>query len=236
MAAIGKRTLHFYFDFISPYAYFSWRRLNPFCEKHNLQLQVHPVVFGKLLDSWGQLGPAEVAPKREWLFRSCYRYASMNSFAFNPPKLHPFNPLLALRLVLLKRETTELQHAIIDAIFKAGWSGGADLSDPNTLTNILDTHVLSDGSGTQLVADAQTNIEVKDALRMETSKAIEQGVFGVPTFIVNNELFWGNDQFDQMELVLSGQDPLLSVELSNFSDRKRGIDRKHFLATKDAKL
>ncbi|MCV6590075.1 MAG: DsbA family protein [Marinobacterium sp.] len=82
------RTLHFYFDYLSPYACFSWRALQSLSESHDLILEAHPVVFGKLLDHWGQLGPAEVPPKKAALYRYCDRYAKLHGFAFNPPACH----------------------------------------------------------------------------------------------------------------------------------------------------
>ena len=57
-----SKPIHFYFDFISPYAYFAWRNLPSLAEKYNRPIDAHPVVFGKLLDKWGQLGPAEILP------------------------------------------------------------------------------------------------------------------------------------------------------------------------------
>ncbi|MDA1372543.1 MAG: DsbA family protein [Proteobacteria bacterium] len=55
--------LDFYFDFLSPFAFFAWRDISPLCEKYQLELRVHPIVFGKLLDHWGQLGPGVIIPK-----------------------------------------------------------------------------------------------------------------------------------------------------------------------------
>ena len=72
---MNARRLDFYFDYLSPYAYFSWRRLQPLCLQHNLELRPHPVVFGKLLDHWGQRGPAEIPPKKASVYQYCYRYA-----------------------------------------------------------------------------------------------------------------------------------------------------------------
>ena len=90
--------IHFYFDFISPYSYFAWLKLPGLAKKYNREIEAHPVVFGKLLDKWGQLGPAEIPPKQSWLNQYCLRYAALNGFEYNPPKEHPFNPWAALRM------------------------------------------------------------------------------------------------------------------------------------------
>ena len=112
-------SLDFYFDYLSPFAYFSWLKIEKFCEQFQLELRAHPVVFGKLLDHWGQLGPAEIPPKSQWAGRYCMRYAALAGFDYSPPKYHPFNPLPSLRMSLTQVSESD-QHAIISAIFKTG--------------------------------------------------------------------------------------------------------------------
>ena len=128
--------IYFYFDFISPYSYFAWRKLPALAKKYNREIEARPIVFGKLLDKWGQLGPAEIPPKNSWLNEYCLRYAAINEFEFNPPKTHPFNPLAALRMSL-KEVSGADQLKVIDVIFKGGWSQGADLGDLSTLISLL---------------------------------------------------------------------------------------------------
>lgn len=215
------RTLHFYFDYLSPYAYFSWRALQPLCQRYQLRLVPHPVVFGKLLDHWGQLGPAEVAPKKAALYRYCYRYAAISGFDFNPPHCHPFNPLPALRLSLAE-VSGEKQTALISAIFDAGWSQGADLSCLSTLSTIAQNI----GLNPAVALDSITRQDTKDLLHRETEQAIARGVFGVPTLIIDDELFWGHDQLAHIELYLQGEDPLDHNKVATMLERERGIDRK----------
>ena len=73
-----SKIIHFYFDFISPFAFFAWRKLPLLANRYNYKVECHPVVFGKLLDKWGQLGPAEIPSKRNWLYQYCIRYATIN--------------------------------------------------------------------------------------------------------------------------------------------------------------
>ena len=120
---MALKSIHFYFDYISPFAYFTWRRLPTLAKKYRCKIKAHPVVFGKLLDKWGQLGPAEISSKRSWMNRYCLRYAALNKFEYNPPKKHPFNPLPALRMSL-KQVSGNDQFQVIDAIFEGGWSLG----------------------------------------------------------------------------------------------------------------
>ena len=214
--------IHFYFDFISPYAYFAWRKLPALAKKYNREIEAHPVVFGKLLDKWGQLGPAEIPPKRNWLNEYCLRYAALNGFKYNPPKKHPFNPLAALRMSL-KEVSGDDQLRVIDSIFKGGWSHGADLGDLSTLISLLTKESIDGKSLSEKILD----LNIKELLINETSFAIEKGVFGVPTIIIDDNLFWGNDQMDHIELLLDGKDPL-DRERLNDQERPRAIDRKAF--------
>ena len=217
---MATKSIHFYFDYISPFAYFAWRQLPSIAEKYNRRIEAHPVVFGKLLDHWGQLGPAEIAPKRNWLHQFCLRYAVVNGFEYNPPKYHPFNPLAALRMSLAEVSGTH-QHRLITAIFESGWSRGKDLSDLPTLISLMDEQGL-DGA---YLSEEIANAEVKNLLVNETATAIEKGVFGVPSMIVDGNLFWGNDQMEHIELVLADKDPLGSDQ-RNALERPRAIDRK----------
>ena len=219
---MATKSIHFYFDYISPFAYFAWRQLPSIAEKYNRRIEAHPVVFGKLLDHWGQLGPAEIAPKRNWLNQFCLRYAVVNGFEYNPPKYHPFNPLAALRMSLAEVSGTH-QHRLITAIFESGWSRGKDLGDLPTLISLMDEQGL-DGA---YLSEEIANAEVKNLLVNETATAIEKGVFGVPSMIVDGNLFWGNDQMEHIELVLADRDPLGSHQ-RNALERPRAIDRKSF--------
>ena len=214
--------IHFYFDFISPYAYFAWRKLPALAKKYNREIEAHPIVFGKLLDKWGQLGPAEIPPKRNWLNEYCFRYAALNGFKYNPPKKHPFNPLAALRMSL-KEVSGDDQLRVIDSIFEEGWSHGADLGDLSTLTSLLTRQSIDGETLSKKVSES----EIKELLIDETTYAIEKGVFGVPTIIIDDNLFWGNDQMDHIELLLDGKDPL-DRERLNDQERPRAIDRKAF--------
>ncbi len=215
------RRLDFYFDFISLYAYFAWRRLLPMCDERGVELVVHPVVFGKLLDHWGQLGPAEVPPKKTFVYQSAYRYAALHGFEFDPPRSHPFNPLPALRTAL-PEVSGDAQRVVVSAIFEAGWSHGAEIGTPESLGPILDRAGL-DGAA---LLHAASLPAAKAGLRAQTDAAIAHGVFGVPTMRLGELLFWGNDQLDHVALALDGRDPLDAARVDAMLARPRAIDRK----------
>lgn len=168
-----------YFDFISPFAYLAFHRLQTL--PGGVEVRFHPVLFAGLLKHWGQKGPAEIPPKREWTFRWLHWLARQQATPFRPPPRHPFVPLPFLRLCLAAGNRRDAVAAIFDAI----WAQGADAEDQRTVQRLA----------TRLGVDQQRidAPEIKQALHDNTNSAIARGVFGVPTLFVDEELFWGVD-------------------------------------------
>jgi 2-hydroxychromene-2-carboxylate isomerase len=196
-------TIRFYFDYVSPNAYLASTQLPKVAERHGFAIEPVPVLFAGLLEAHGQLGPAEVPAKIRWMSRNNLRKAALLRVALNPPAFHPFNPLLALRVSSLPREARQ-RSALIGALFDAVWVRGLHVSDAAVVEQLADEVGLE---GAALVAEAE-RAECKARLREQTDDAIARGVFGVPTMQVGQELFWGYDDFPQLELFLAGKDPL----------------------------
>src|SRR5262245_20848683 len=157
------RRVDLYFDFISPYSYFAWKRLRPLCATAGAEVIAHPTLFAGLLNRWGQLGPAEIPPKRRFLFSDCVRVAALSGVPFAGVKFHPFNPLTALR-VALAEVGGDRQHDVIEALFHAGWGAGIDLGSPDELAAALDG---AGFDGRALIEKAALP-EVKEALKKNT--------------------------------------------------------------------
>ncbi|WP_437331006.1 2-hydroxychromene-2-carboxylate isomerase [Sorangium sp. So ce381] len=218
----------FYFDYISGYAYFAWLRIQEICDRRGVVLDIHPVLFAGLLEHWGQLGPAEIPPKREWAYKDAFRHARLHGIELSCPRYHPFNPLLALRLSLREVAGAE-QRRVVDAIFRAGWGQGIDLGSPDELAGALD----SEGLDAAALIERASAPAAKEALRQGTERAVGRGVFGVPTTFVGDELFWGSDRMDHVELALDGRDPLDHARVREALARPRGADRRKVRATGD---
>lgn len=215
-----QRQIDFYFDYLSPYAYLCWARLPEFCAELGLDLRLHPVLFPGLLNHWGQLGPAEIVPKRAFVFRDCARIAARHDIPLVGPKSHPYRPLLPLRLSLPSVAGSR-QAEVVAAIFKAGWAEGIELSSADELEGALTRAGLA---GKSLIAAAGTT-DAKAALRQATNDAIALGVFGVPTMIVDGELFWGNDQFPYLRDFIEGRHQPSGEFMSFALSRPRSADR-----------
>jgi 2-hydroxychromene-2-carboxylate isomerase len=206
--------LDFYFDFISPYAYLAWKRLATLRADKDVEVVIHPILFAGILRRWGQLGPAEIPPKRDFTFRDVFRFAARHQIPISFPAAHPFNPITALRLAL-PVVAGDHQIAIIDALFALGWEHGKDIGSESDIQSALEGIGL-DGAA---LIDKTRATAAKDALRAETEQAIDKGIFGVPSYIVEKEVFWGNDRLDDALEKLRGKDPLDWTKLQPTLDR-----------------
>lgn len=197
------KELNFYFDYLSPFSYFAWLKLGILRTELNLQVKLKPVALGPLLNHWGIKGPGEVQPKREFLLKEMLRYSTKNKIEFTTPKTHPFNSLYALRLSLLEVSGTN-QEKVIETFWKAGWQKRIDMGSPEELIECLKENNLP---GEELYEKSFSR-EAKQALKANIQEAIDHGVFGVPSFVTNGELFWGADSMDNLKDFITGKDTL----------------------------
>ncbi|MFT7265209.1 MAG: 2-hydroxychromene-2-carboxylate isomerase [Halioglobus sp.] len=199
----------FYFDFISPYAYLLWHRLQNLSpeQSNRLEFRYRPVLFAGLLDHWGQKGPAEIEAKRIHTYRQTYSMASQFSIPFKMPDAHPFNPLSALRLALAAGNTPEA----IDSVFRSIWVDGHRPDSPAGFSAIVSA--LDFEGGETAAREAITYPDIKAQLQENGAAALEDKVFGVPTIIVDGELFWGFDSFDALFYFLDHPDCFRTEEM-----------------------
>ena len=188
----------FYFDPVSPYAWLAAHALARI-EAAGAQIVFQPVLFAALLNAHGNIGPAEVPAKRAYIFRDVMREAARAGLQFKGPPGHPFNPLQALRMCLALTRQDE-RRRFARAVMHACWERGEDVSDMAVLLRLATACGLS---GPALQSAAQQPA-VKMQLASETEKAIADGVFGVPTFRIGDELFWGGDRIDALIRHLQG--------------------------------
>ena len=215
MASSERDVLRFFFDFISHNAYLAWTQLRSLEETYGLEVEPVPVLFAGLLEAHGQLGPAEVPPKARWMSRNVMRKAAILGVPLNPPVHHPYNPLPSLRICCLDLARDD-RWQLIDGLFRAVWVESRHLAEPEVVASVADAAGLD---GDALVLETQDPV-IKEKLRRQTEEAVEQGVFGIPTMIVRDELFFGYDDFPYMEMVLAGTDPLSAETLEKWRSAK----------------
>jgi 2-hydroxychromene-2-carboxylate isomerase len=189
----------FYFDPVSPYAWLAANALDRI-EAAGADIVFQPVLFAALLNAHGNIGPAEVPAKRAYIFRDVMREAARAGLQFKGPPGHPFNPLQALRMCLAVTRLDDRRRFAV-AVMSACWERGEDVSDLVVLLKVADSCGL-DGPALQAAVQQPA---IKMQLQAETEKAIAAGVFGVPTFKVGTELFWGGDRIDALLQYLGGK-------------------------------
>lgn len=183
----------FYLDFLSPYAYLAFERLPEVLQGLSYSVSYQPVLLGALLKHHGQLGPAEVPPKREWSYRQVLWLGHSNGIDIDMPTAHPYNPLPHLRLALATSPDGEVSRYVAETIFRSVWCGGKDAADPARLAEL-----------TAVLPPMREAAEVKRQLKTNTDEAIARGVFGVPTYGVDGRLFWGFDGLAPLRAMLDG--------------------------------
>jgi 2-hydroxychromene-2-carboxylate isomerase len=209
-------TIRFLFDYISSNAYLAWARLPKLAATYGFAVAPVPVLFAGLLEAHGQLGPAEVRPKALWMARNNLRKARLLGLPLERPVHHPFDPLLSLRVSSLPLPPAE-RGALVTALFEAVWVRGVHVSEPDAVVAVATAAGLP---GAELVARAREP-EAKARLRQQTDDAIAGGVFGVPTMLVGDELFWGYDDLPYLELHLAGKDPLDASDFAKWTGPPR---------------
>jgi 2-hydroxychromene-2-carboxylate isomerase len=203
------KNVDFYFDFVSPYSYLCLHRLQALGP---VSITYRPVLFAALLNHWGQKGPAEIPAKRLWTYRWCTWWAQQLGIPFRFPASHPFNPLHHLRLCIAAGGGVEAIRRIFDDL----WTTGAEASDPARFSR------LCEALG---VKPAQLG-ESKDVLRRNTEEAAARGVFGVPSFIVEGEVFWGADAIEFVKAFLEDAGTLRNEEMRRVAALPVGAARK----------
>ncbi|MEA9355868.1 2-hydroxychromene-2-carboxylate isomerase [Bacteriovorax sp. PP10] len=193
------KKIEFYFDFLSPYSYLAWTwvRSQPY------EFEYYPVSMATIIASYDTKGPAQIEPKRNYLFKDLLRATKMNNIPFTTPKNLPFNSLYALRLALIGT-AGDKQKEIIDVIYRAGWEHGLDIGSDDVLKEILKEKNLYSDELIEKMESKNARIELKS----NVERALQRELFGVPSFVVDGEMFWGYDSTKYLEMYLNGMDPL----------------------------
>ena len=206
------RTALWFFDFISPFAYVCLHRLKEL--PADLLIEYRPVLFAGLLNHWGQKGSAELPPKRRYTYRWSHWTAIRLGLPFRYPAAHPFNPLPHLRLAIACGSRPEAVQKIFDSI----WTTGGDPSDQERFAALAQ----------ELGVDREKleNPEIKTILRNNTEDAARRGVFGVPTFELDSELFWGADSVDFLSAFVADPSVVHNEEMRRLDGLPEGAARK----------
>ena len=225
------QTLHeiqFFYDPISPYACLAFERLPQALLGHSVRVRYRPVLFAALLKAHGQLGPAEIPGKREWTYRQVSWLARHHGVVLDLPAEHPFNPLPLLRMGLscaMDACPGETNRWVTEQLMHHVWQGGHSASDPGRLKALQDRlqeHMAARGRP-WLDPDSDT---VKQRLRTNTDQALALGLFGVPSLVLNGQVFWGLDALPMLRASLDGGAWFAAGEWARSADRPAAVHRR----------
>jgi 2-hydroxychromene-2-carboxylate isomerase len=210
------KRITFYLDFISPYAWLAFDELPRALMGLSYSVAYQPVLLGALLRHHGQLGPAEIAAKRDWTYRHVLWLAHCRGLALRMPTQHPFNPLGPLRLALACDAAGLPNRYVCETVLRHVWESGGDAADPQRLAALArELAPARDPSGDAVKAD----------LKAATDAAIDAGVFGVPAFAVDGKVFWGQDALPMLRAYLQGDDWFAGKDWSDAASVPAGVSR-----------
>ena len=184
------KSIEFYFDFISPYSYLAYQKLKTLNKDNFFKIVYKPILLGGLHNLGGITAPAFNVRKMKNMKDDCKLIADKNKIQFQWNENFPINSLYLMRGYLVIDEN--LKEKFFEVCFDYYWRENIDISNKKNIIRILDTCSINK---INFFKDIENN-KVKDKLKKLTNLAFEKDIFGAPTFIVNNKIFWGQDRLD----------------------------------------
>ena len=185
-----NKFIDFYFDFISPYSYLAHKRIRKIQKKEKIKFNYKPILLGGLHNLAGITPPALIKSKKRFLIDDCEMVAKKFKIDFKFNEKFPINSLSLMRGILIIND--DIKDLFIDRFFDAYWSLNSDLENKEIVIEILKKINIDPVIFYQNIAKQET----KDNLKNITQQAFDKKIFGAPTFIVKNKIFWGQDRLD----------------------------------------
>ena len=185
------KSFDFYFDFISPYSFFAHKEIIKIEKKNLVKVRYKPILLGGLHNLHGIKAPAFIPAKAKHMVRDCKLIAEKNKIKFKFNSYFPIRSLNLMRGVLVAEEDN-FKNYYIDNIFNSIWQDGLNMNDENIIQKVLKN--LNVNPKTFLLRS--TSSSIKDSLKKKTNEAYEKSIFGAPTFVSNNKIFWGQDRIE----------------------------------------
>ncbi len=194
------RTVEFYYDLVSPYAYLAYTQLGRVCEERDAELALQPMLLGAVHKAAGIQAPIEIEAKSRYQRRDIARWANFYGVPLEFPEPFPFRTLKTMRAAVVCRELGALEAFTREAFALFWEEGGApkgreEADEDGPITEAARRA----GLDAEEVLEGAAAPEAKEALKSATAGALERGVFGAPAFFVGGEMFWGNDRLHFVE-------------------------------------
>lgn len=191
-------SIDFYFDFGSPTAYLAYRRLQQLQSRYQCQINYRPVLLGGLFKATGNTSPVMVAAKAAYMMKQDLpRFVALYNVPFNNNPHFPINTLHLMRGAVALLEQDQFD-TYIETVFDASWVNGENMGDAETVANVLTNAGLD---AQHIIANTQEP-EVKAALISHTEAAVARGCFGAPTMFIGDDMFFGQDRMQFIEMAL----------------------------------
>ena len=179
--------IDFYFDIISPYAYIAYKKI---LKIKDINLKLKPIFLGGLHNLVGITAPAFNKFKMKNMRNDCELVAKKNNISFKWNSKFPINSLNIMRGYLCVENRKKEEY--LNSFFEAYWKEDVDLSNEENIKILLKKLKINEND----FFNSINNQNIKDKLKQLTQEAFEKEVFGAPTFIVNNKIFWGQDRME----------------------------------------
>ena len=181
----------FYFDFVSPYSFLAHKEIRKIENKLGIKIRYRPILLGGLHNLHGIKAPAFIPAKAKHMVRDCKLIAERNNVKFKFNSYFPIKSLNLMRGVLVAEEDN-IKDYYIDNIFNTVWQDGLNMNDETLIQKVLKNLNVNP----KTFSLRATSSLIKDSLRKKTNEAYEKGIFGAPTFVSNNKIFWGQDRIE----------------------------------------
>tara|TARA_B100000780_G_scaffold140460_1_gene98344 strand:+ start:664 stop:1251 length:588 start_codon:yes stop_codon:yes gene_type:complete len=186
-----SKPIDFYFDFVSPYSFISYQQIKSVKFKQDFKFRLKPVLLGGLHNLHKITAPAFIPAKAKFMIRDCKMVCEKHKISFKFNSYFPIKTVDLMRGVLIAEEDG-IGNSYISNVFEAMWVSGLNLNDQQ----VIDKNLKNLEINPRTFSLRLSNQNIKDELRKRTREAFEKGVFGAPTFIVNNKVFWGQDRLE----------------------------------------
>ena len=184
------KSIDFYFDFISPYSYLAYKKFEAYNQDNKINIIFKPILLGGLHNLGGITPPAFNERKMKNMKNDCELIASKNKIKFKWNTKFPINSLYLMRGYLSLND--ENKKIFFDICFDTYWKNNIDISDEENVNKILETCKIDKFTYNNDIKQKA----IKDELRTLTDAAFQKDIFGAPTFVVNNKIFWGQDRLE----------------------------------------
>ena len=193
-------SIEFFWDPVSPYTYLASTQLPTLAREAGVALVYRPFFLGGVMQTTGNRPPATVASKGRYMMADLQMWAHAYKVPLTPPKPFPAKTILALRAGLVAEQHGDGER-YAQAIMRAYWGQGRDISDPAVVSAVLSEL----GLDAPAILALTEQDAIKAALKANTEEAVARGAFGAPSLFVGEQLFWGNDRLDLLRRYLDEQ-------------------------------